>query len=296
MKSLWMLSASFFFSLMAVFVKMGASDFGSLELIFYRSIAGVALLYTFIRMKGYSIKTPHLWGHFKRSFIGTVSMSIWFFSLTMLPIGTSMTLNYTSPLFMALFVFIVSLYRKEPTQWGLMATIALGFLGVILVFQPSLGAGQEFGALLALTSGFLGSIAYWQIKELGQLKEPSWRIVFYFTTFGTVFGLLGSFVIEDGMHMPTLESGAYLVGMGICATLAQICTTRSYAYGNMLLSSCLGFSAIPFSACMSFIFFAEYISWNGLIGMIMIVIAGIFATIYTKKTEAQAKADKKAAA
>lgn len=162
--------------------------------------------------------------------------------------------------------------------------------------QPSFEAGYLVPALICLGIAFIDLIVYWQIKQLGELKEPSWRIVFYFTTFGTVFGLLGSFVIEDGMHMPTLESGAYLVGMGICATLAQICTTRSYAYGNMLLSSCLGFSAIPFSACMSFIFFAEYISWNGLIGMIMIVIAGIFATIYTKKTEAQAKADKKAAA
>ena len=60
MKSLWMLSASFFFSLMAVFVKMGAEDFGTFELIFYRSLAGVILLYSFIRARGYTIRTPYL--------------------------------------------------------------------------------------------------------------------------------------------------------------------------------------------------------------------------------------------
>ena len=283
MKSLWMLSASFFFSLMAVFVKMGASDFGSLELIFYRSIAGVALLYTFIRMKGYSIKTPHLWGHFKRSFIGTVSMSIWFFSLTMLPIGTSMTLNYTSPLFMALFVFIVSLYRKEPIQWGLMATIALGFLGVILVFQPSLGAGQEFGALLALTSGFLGSIAYWQIKELGQLKEPSWRIVFYFTIFGTLYGLLGCLLFEGGLSPITTDNVWYLLGIAICATLAQCSLTMAFGQGNLLLSSCLQFSAIVVAEIMGVIFFSDPISLMTSVGILVIMIAGVASTVLTKK-------------
>ncbi len=285
MKSLWMLSASFFFSLMAVFVKMGASDFGSLELIFYRSIAGVALLYTFIRMKGYSIKTPHLWGHFKRSFIGTVSMSIWFFSLTMLPIGTSMTLNYTSPLFMALFVFIVSLYRKEPIQWGLMATIALGFLGVILVFQPSLGAGQEFGALLALTSGFLGSIAYWQIKELGQLKEPSWRIVFYFTIFGTLYGLLGCLLFEGGLSPITTDNVWYLLGIAICATLAQCSLTMAFGQGNLLLSSCLQFSAIVVAEIMGVIFFSDPISLMTSVGILVIMIAGVASTVLTKKAK-----------
>lgn len=285
MKSLWMLSASFFFSLMAVFVKMGASDFGSLELIFYRSIAGVALLYTFIRMKGYSIKTPHLWGHFKRSFIGTVSMSIWFFSLTMLPIGTSMTLNYTSPLFMALFVFIVSLYRKEPIQWGLMATIALGFLGVVLVFQPSLGAGQEFGALLALTSGFLGSIAYWQIKELGQLKEPSWRIVFYFTIFGTLYGLFGCLLFEGGLSPITTDNVWYLLGIAICATLAQCSLTMAFGQGNLLLSSCLQFSAIVVAEIMGVIFFSDPISLMTSMGILVIMIAGVTSTVLTKKSK-----------
>ena len=144
---------------MAVIVKMGAEEFGSLELIFYRSLAGVIMLYGFIRAKGYTIATPHLFGHFKRSFIGTFSMSLWFFSLTMLPVGTSMTLNYTSPLFMAAFMIIFAVMRKQALNWGLILSILLGFAGVCLVLQPSFESGQELGALLALSSGFLGSIA-----------------------------------------------------------------------------------------------------------------------------------------
>ena len=121
-------------------------------------------------------------------------------------------------------------------------------------------------ALICLFVSFIDLVVYWQIKELGNLKEPSWRIVFYFSMFGVIFGVIGSYIFGDGMHMPTWESGLYLIGMGICATLGQICTTRSYAYGNMLLSSCLGFSAIPISALVSFILFSEEVSTNGLLG------------------------------
>lgn len=295
-QSLWALGAAALFSLMAVFVKLCSGHFGSLELVFYRSLIGVVSILIFVNSRGLSLKTEHLGGHIVRSVLGTCTVALWFFTIGQMPLGTNMTLIYTTPLFMAVNFIILAAMRHEKAPWGIIVAIIFGFIGVTTVLQPSFEAGYLVPALICLGVAFIDLIVYWQIKQLGELKEPSWRIVFYFTTFGTIFGLLGSFVIEDGMHMPTLESGAYLVGMGICATLAQICTTRSYAYGNMLLSSCLGFSAIPFSACMSFIFFAEHISWNGLIGMIMIVIAGIFATIYTKKTEAQAKACKKASA
>ena len=166
-----------------------------------------------------------------------------------------------------------------------MATIALGFLGVILVFQPSLGAGQEFGALLALTSGFLGSIAYWQIKELGQLKEPSWRIVFYFTIFGTLYGLLGCLLFEGGLSPITTDNVWYLLGIAICATLAQCSLTMAFGQGNLLLSSCLQFSAIVVAEIMGVIFFSDPISLMTSVGILVIMIAGVASTVLTKKAK-----------
>ena len=280
-----MLSASFFFSLMAVFVKMGADDFGTFELIFYRSLAGVILLYSFVRAKGYTIVTPHLFGHFKRSFIGTVSMSLWFLSLTMLPVGTSMTLNYTSPLFMSSFMVIYLLVRKQPMPWGLLSCILLGFVGVCLVLRPSFSSGEMLGALLALGSGFLGSVAYWQIRELGQLKEPSWRIVFYFTVFGSAFGLCGAFALEGGLSPITADNIGYLLGMAVCATLAQCSLTMAFGQGNVLLSSCLQFSAIIMAELMGWFFFSDKLSLLTEIGILVIMVAGVCATWLTKRQQ-----------
>ena len=280
-----MLSASFFFSLMAVFVKWAGEDFGTFELIFYSSIAGVILLYSFIRAKGYTIVTPYLFGHFKRSFIGTFSMMLWFFSLTMLPVGTSMTLNYTSPLFMSSFMVIYLLVRKQPMPWGLLSCILLGFVGVCLVLRPSFSSGEMLGALLALGSGFLGSVAYWQIRELGQLKEPSWRIVFYFTVFGSAFGLCGAFALEGGLSPITADNIGYLLGMAVCATLAQCSLTMAFGQGNVLLSSCLQFSAIIMAELMGWFFFSDKLSLLTEIGILVIMVAGVCATWLTKRQQ-----------
>ena len=176
----------------------------------------------------------------------------------------------------------------------MLATIA-GFAGVTIVLQPSFNEGELIPALICLGVSLLDLVIYWQMKELGDLKEPSWRIVFYFTLFGTATGLAGAYAFEGGLHMPNAQGLIGILGMGLCATLGQICTTRSYAYGNMLLSSCLGFSAIPFSVIISFFWFGESVTAATLTGAAVILCSGMMATVATKRTEAAEKAAKAAA-
>ena len=136
--------------------------------------------------------------------------------------------------------------------------------------------------------GFLGSVAYWQIKELGQLKEPSWRIVFYFTVFGTVYGLLGNFFIEGGLSPITSDNVIYLIGMALCATLAQCSLTLAFGQGNVLLSSCLQFSAIIMAELMGWFFFNDELSLVTEIGILVIMVAGVTATMLTKRQNTKA--------
>ena len=88
-----------------------------------------------------------------------------------------------------------------------------------------------------------------------------------------------------GFHALTSTNIAGILAMGLFATLGQICTTRSYAYGNMLLSSCLGFSAIPFSAVLGIVLFDDAVEAASLVGMSLILAAGVTAVVTTKKME-----------
>lgn len=139
---------------------------------------------------------------------------------------------------------------------------------------------------MALSSGFLGSIAYWQIKELGALKEPSWRIVFYFTVFGTFYGLGGCYLLEGGLSPIQADNVIYLIGMALCATLAQCSLTMAFGQGNVLLSSCLQFSAIVMAELMGLIFFNDKLTLTTELGIVVIMVAGIAATMLTRKQNA----------
>ena len=290
MQSLWILVSSFLFSLMSVFIKMSSNDFGTCELIFYRSLVSVILLYAFVRFRGYSLRTDFLFGHFKRSLAGTISMFFGFWSLTTLSVGTSMTLCYTNPLFMAIFVVLFAVYMRQPIPWKLIAMIALGFAGIVIILQPSFtGTDQLLGALAALLSAFLAAVAFWQIKELGQLREPSWRIVFYFALFGTFFGLTGCLIFESGFSEMTLDNISPLIGICVTALLAQCCLTRAFGSGNVLLTSCLQFSAIIFAEIFSVIFFGDVVSSLSMVGMAIIMVAGVSSTVITKNLERRAK-------
>ena len=290
-QSLWALGAAALFSIMAAFVKLSAGHFGTFELVFYRSIFGVLTIAFYVYTHHLSIRTPYVLGHIKRSILGTISVAGWFLTLGLIPLGTSVTLTYTTPLFMAVNFIILAFLHNKKAPWGLIVAIILGFAGVVTTLQPSFGQNTLWPSLLCLTIAAVDLVTYWQIKELGQMNEPSWRIVFYFTVFGTFFGLVGT-LLTSGFHSINAENGVLLLGMGICATLAQLCTTRSYAAGNMLLSSCLGFSAIPFSALISHFFFEDQISWLMAGGMTLILVAGVTATISAKRSEAQERREK----
>ncbi len=295
-QSFWALAAALFFSIMAAFVKLCSGQLGFLEIVFYRSLIGVISISFFVYTHHLSLKTEHFAGHIRRSVLGTLSICLWFYTLGKMNFGTNMTLTYTTPLFMAANFVLLAKMRHKPAPWLMVLSILVGFAGVTTVLQPSFDSDQFIPALVCLLVAFIDLITYWQMKELGRLKEPSWRIVFYFTCFGTVTGLVGSFLFEGGMHMPDLTSIVGIIGMGICATLGQLCTTKSYAYGNMLLSSALGFSAIPFSALISYFFFGEATTAIGLVGMSLIIGAGIGASFTTKKMEAREKAEAEALA
>lgn len=297
LQSCWMLVAAFFFAVMSAFVKLSSGEAGTFEIVFWRSFISLLLIAGFMLLKGVSPATKHLAGHLKRSVLGTISFTMWFATMGHLSLGTSTTLNYTAPLFIAIVVVAQALLRRERAPWLLALAILGGFAGVCLVLQPSVGGDQFLWALLGLAAAAMGPIVFFQIKALGQLGEPAYRIVFYFSLVGTIWGLGGNLLLEGGLSMHPLSAWGRLLGVGVSAVLAQICLTRSYAYGNMMLTACFQFAVIPIAEIFSMLFFKESLPASALFGMGLILVAGCAASVITKRMErARASPDRSARA
>lgn len=121
MRSLWMLVAAFMFACMGVLVKLGAAYFSSTELVFYRSLFGVWMTYLILRYYRLPVHAA-LADSLLAGISGLVSLLMFFYCLTQLPLATAISLNYTWPLFVALFSTLI---LKEHIHWPLICTKCL---------------------------------------------------------------------------------------------------------------------------------------------------------------------------
>lgn len=276
MQSLWMLVAAFLFAVMGACVKIAAARYGIAELVLYRSLIGCLLLAAFVGWRGLSLATSAAGMHLRRGAVGTVALSLWFFATTVLPLGTAMTLNYSSSLFLAAFTVAAALIGGRRVHWPLAGTVLAGFVGVLLVLQPSFNATQAAGGLAGLASGILSAVAYWHVKELGKRGEPEWRTVFYFSAAGVLLGLAGTLL--HGFTDHTWPGAALLLAIGLSATLAQLAMTRAYGSGRTLLTANLQYSAIVFASIVGVLVFADRIPLAGWLGIAVIIGSGVLAT------------------
>jgi S-adenosylmethionine uptake transporter len=284
MSALWMVVASLLFAMMGACVKLAGRHYGVSEMLFYRSLIGAVCLLAFVLARGLSLATPHARMHLARGTVGTAAVALWFYATTVLPLGTALTLNYTSPLFLALIVVGFAARAGGRIDWPLMGTVAVGFAGVILVLQPDFAPAQARGAAGGLLSGVLSAIAYWQVKELGERGEPEWRVVFYFSLTGAILGGLGTLPSGFTRHTP---SGLLLLGfIGVSTLLAQLAMTRAYGQGRTLTAANLQFSAIVFASLLGVWLFDDRIPLVGWAGIAVIVASGVASTALTPRRRA----------
>ena len=69
-----------------------------------------------------------------------------------------------------------------------------------------------------------------------------------------------------------------LIGVGAFATLAQLLMTRAYATGRALVNANLQYLGIVHAALFGMLLFGEAVGLDGVLGMVLIVVAGMAAT------------------
>ena len=293
MQALWVLLAAFFFATMSVGVKIAGASFSISELVFYRGAISVLFVGLLLRLNGLSLRTTVPGMHAWRSLVGTLSLGTWFYAITHLPMATAMTLNYMSSIWIGAFVCGGAvLYGQSLRQGPLLATVLSGFAGVVMLLRPTLDQDQLFAGVIGLMSGLTAALAYLQVTSLGRIGEPELRTVFYFSAGSMIGGLAGMAVtdITPWSSVPW-QSAAWLVPIGILASLAQWCMTRAYSRGSTLLVANLQYTGIVLGALYGLLLFGDQIPLLGWAGMGVIMASGIAATVLRTRVLGQTPAE-----
>ena len=271
--AIWMLIATFFFALMGTFVKLGGENFNSTELVFYRSLISLLIIVGIMRLKKISFSSSYIKLHMARSSIGFISLLFFFYAINNLPLSTAISLNYTSPLFLGLLMPLI--LKRKVKKW-LFITVIIGFIGVFFILRPTFENQNYIAGVIGLVSGFGAAMAYLFVTQLGQLKEPDLRTIFYFTLISTICSAL--MMIFDEIHKIQYKYIFILIGLGVSATIAQIAITKAYRVGNTLGNAGLSYLTIIFSTIIGAVWLGEILDKQTAFGIILIIISGFFAS------------------
>jgi S-adenosylmethionine uptake transporter len=281
MQALWMVLASFLFATMGVGIKVASSSFNTAELVFYRGVVSVIFMSLVLRTNRISMRSPVPGMHLTRSIVGVFALSSWFYAIAHLPLATAVTLNYMSGIWVAAFIVGgAMLYGKVQRMGPLLLTVLAGFVGVVMTLRPTLEQDQLFAGVIGLLSGMGAALAYVQVTALGRIGEPAQRTVFYFSLATMAAG--GAGMLAMGVTpwaTVSWQAAAWLIPIGLLASLGQWCMTRAYSHGATLVVANLQYAGIVFAALYSLLLFDDSIDLIGWLGMAVIVASGIGATV-----------------
>ncbi len=284
MAALWMLVSGLCFTASGVFAKLAAERFNAVELMLHRSLFIVLAIMLFAWLSGRKLATGQWRGHLMRSSAGVASMLLFFLCLSQASLATAVTLNYTSPLFLAL---ITGLLLRERISRLSIAAIVVGFVGVAALLRPGASGEPLLPGIAGLAGGALAALAYLGIRRLGAIGEPEWRTVYYFALLGVVVGLL--LLPFTGASAVRATDLPVLAGIGVFALGAQWSMTLAYSRGQTLTAGTLSYSGVLFAGLFDLFAWQQSPPLIGWLGMALIVTAGVM-TVIARRTPSSSKA------
>jgi drug/metabolite transporter (DMT)-like permease len=208
-------------------------------------------------------------------------MLAWFYNIAHIPLADAMTFSRTAPIFTAIIAYFA---LKEKLSAGGWAAVAIGFVGVIFVMKPT-GFELKTTDLLGLFSGIGAAMAYTSVRELNKYYDTR-VMVFWFMFISALCSLLmiianeylglkflGEFFGET--TMPRGLDWLYIIFMGLCATIAQVCMTKSYAATKAGLAAAVSYADIVFAAIFGAVLWRTYPDFLGLFGIMLVILGGI---------------------
>lgn len=268
-----MLLASLMMAGMGACVKMASDHDASLpQIVLFRGLPSVLLLWFWALSTRRPLR-PKSWRlHILRNVTGVSSMWMGFFAITILPLATAVSLNYTSPLFIAGWMLVRSWQQRDAVRT---VAVVMGFIGVVTILRPSIGADHVLGAMIGLASGACGAAAMMQVRSLGRIGEPEWRTVLIFSCFVCVTGMAG--LLVDGWPPLSLKGWLSIIGVGLFGLVGQLAVTRAFGLGSALLTAALQYTTIVFAALISIIFWGDVPDWFAWGGMALIIASGMLS-------------------
>jgi drug/metabolite transporter (DMT)-like permease len=284
-----MLLAALGFSTMGAAAKMLKDHFNAGQLVFYRNLVG--LIFLAISLWRYPPRQEGGrtgWLVF-RGLMGTTALYTLLFCILHMPLGTAMTYNLTSTIFIALFSF---LFFREYHGPAVLFAVLLGFAGMLLIYKPAMDLPWGWH-LAGLVSGISSAIAYLTVGRLARYYDPR-MIVLSFLLSGLLLPM-----VAMGLHylggipenelfivsfkLPVGADWAIILLLGLAALFGQYFVTRAYGADKAGIVSAISYTNIVFSVLFGLALGDAFPDAWSLAGMLFIIGSGVMIALRKRR-------------
>ena len=285
----YMLLAALGFSLMGGAAKLLKGSFGAGQLVFWRNTIGLIALAI-----GFLFKPPvSRGGKFHlllfRGLMGTTALYTLLYCILHIPLGTAMTYNLTSALFIAVFSFL--LFREYHGRVVLFAVL-LGFTGMLLIYKPAMHFPWYYH-VAGLVSGITSALAYITVNRLAGFYDNRIIVLAFigtgvlvpltFMLTGYSLGLPTDDVFFIAWKWPSGVEWWYVLWLGLAALFGQYFVTKAYGADKAGIVSAIGYANIIFSVFIGMALGDAFPDRISALGIFCIISSGILISLFKRK-------------
>jgi drug/metabolite transporter (DMT)-like permease len=248
--ALWLVSGGFIFTSTSAMIRLLSTQVESVQTAFFRAVISVILLLPMIvagRVKPW--RSKRIIGHFWRTAMGTGSMVLGFYAVSMLPLADATAIAFSQPLFS---VVVAALVLGEKVRWRRWSATVIGFAGVLIMVRPGEGSLQ-LGALVALANAAAVSISILLVRRLSDSETPL-MILTQFAIFSTILLTVPAILV---WRWPDLWGWVLAVGIAVSATVGQYFWVQAFKAGEMSAVAPFEYMRLPFAVFVGWLIWGE---------------------------------------
>ena len=265
-------------SVMFVLVKhIDAAGIHLVESLFWRQALVLPLLALWALAHGGLglFKTRRIGIHARRAMMGLTGMALNFGGMIFLPMAEATTINLSVPI---ICVFLAAALLGERVGWQRWGAVVVGFIGVLIVLNPTTLLMQGFegdhglGTLIALGGAMMTALITIQVRDLGR-TESATTIVFWFSLISMIpLGIALPFVFTP--H--SAGEWGMLIGLGLLGAVVQLSLTGALRLAPVSVVTPMDYSSLLWSIACGWWFFGTLPADTTWIGAPLIVASGLF--------------------
>lgn len=257
----------------------GIQNYPEFELVFFRCIVSLSISATIIKMRGIPFFGNNRKWLLIRGLAGATGLTLFFFTLTHLPLAIATVVQYTSPIFTIVFAIYLNNQRVRPIQW---LFFLLSIIGVAII---GFGKGDmtDFNPvwiLVGLISATFSGIAYNAIIKCSKTDEPV-TVVMYFPLVATpimfVALLIHGYVIPQGIEW------LLILAIGALTQIAQITMTRAFNSEAAEKVAPIKYIGAVYAVLIGLFVFEETLSLYASIGISFVILGVLLNTFFKSR-------------